>query len=185
VTTALLAMDGVLFDKMIEQLAARGHGVREAGAFLLADREDLAGRRPQLVTAVAYYDDLDPGCLNGAIEFTANGYTALAGVCRREGLRVVGDVHTHPKHRVAQSPTDASHPMVALDGHVAVIVPRYATGTVTPADLGVHVRHNGTWTSRYGPAAVALIEVRRMRLTLRARIARGVRNYLNRVRRTS
>ena len=57
--------------------------------FLLA----RAGRGPdrgvrQRVIAVAYYDDLDPHCLTGGITFTANGYTALAMLCRRDGLRV-------------------------------------------------------------------------------------------------
>ena len=43
-----------------------------------------------------YYDDLDPGSFTGGITFTADGYTALAALCRRDGLWVAADIHTHP-----------------------------------------------------------------------------------------
>jgi proteasome lid subunit RPN8/RPN11 len=183
--TELLSIDGVLFDELIEQLAVRGRGARESGAFLLTDRNSPKDRLPQPVTAIAYYDDLDPDCLNGVINFTADGYTALGAVCRRRELRVVGDVHTHPGRRVAQSPIDAAHPMVALDGHVAIIVPQYATGTVSQADLGVHLRRNGMWTSTYGSEAAAAIRVRLAQPALWTRIMRRIETYLNRARRKS
>lgn len=176
---ALLSMDGALFTELVEQLAMRGRGTRESGAFLLADRKVPDGRRPQPVTAIAYYDDLDPGCLTGAINFTADGFTALAALCRRAELRVVADIHTHPKGRVAQSPIDAAHPMVALDGHVAIIAPRYAAGAVSPADLGVHVRQDGTWTSLYRADAADALQVLRERPTLWARLIGRAKNLLH------
>jgi len=158
--SARLSIDATFFAELMGELARRGQGRRESGAFLLTDRAHPADTLPQPVTAVAFYDDLDPACLTGGITFHATGYTALYARCRREGLRVSGDVHTHPYQRVGQSPTDANHPMVALDGHVALIAPRYAAGVTSAAELGVHVRHRGSWTSLYGPRAAEVVQIR-------------------------
>ncbi|MFC8851488.1 hypothetical protein ACFT5D_00265 [Streptomyces sp. NPDC057144] len=163
-TDARLVFDASMFRGLMRELARRGAGRRESGAFLLTDRDHPADRLPQPVTAIAYYDDLDPGCLTGAITFRADGYTALAARCRREGLRVVGDIHTHPSERVAQSRTDAANPMVALDGHVALIAPRYASGVTDAGALGVYVRESGGWFSSFGPQSAALVRIRTHRL---------------------
>ena len=142
-------------------------------------------RRPQVV-AVAYYDDLDPGCLTGGITFTADGYTALAALCRRDGLQVVADIHTHPGRNVRQSPTDAAHPMTALPGHIALIAPHYARGATSPADLGVHVlQTGGQWQSAYGRDAARIVQLTSARSAaswLQA-VARWLRS-LTRTRRT-
>lgn len=154
-------MDAALWDELTRQLSHRGAGRRESGAFLLAARPSTGStsalpeqREPARVIDVAYYDDLDAHCLTGGIDFSADGYTALAGVLQARQLRVVADIHTHPGSSVQQSCTDASHPMSALPGHVALIAPRYGAGTIHPRDLGVHT-HLGqhTWDSAYGPAA--------------------------------
>jgi hypothetical protein len=154
-------MDKGLFTLLVGELARRGKGERETGAFLLAraGHPQDGSRRPPVV-AVAYYDDLDPGCLTGGITFTADGYTALAVLCRRERLQVVADIHTHPGRNVRQSPTDAAHPMKALPGHVALIAPRYARGVTSPAELGVHVlKAGGQWQSAYGRDAAHIVRL--------------------------
>jgi len=156
-----LTIEKSLFTRLAGELARRGRGERETGAFLLARAGHPQGesRRPQVV-AVAYYDDLDPGCLTGGITFTADGYTALAALCRRDGLQVVADIHTHPRRNVRQSPTDADHPMRAMPGHIALIAPRYASGVTSPADLGVHVlQAGGQWESAYGPDAARIVQL--------------------------
>jgi proteasome lid subunit RPN8/RPN11 len=163
VTDARLVFDSSQFQGMIRELARRGANRRESGAFLLTDRNHPVDLLPQPVTAIAYYDDLAPGCLTGAITFRADGYTALAARCRRDRLRVVGDIHTHPSDRVAQSRTDAANPMIALDGHVALIAPRFATGVTDAGALGVHVRENGGWSSFFGPQSGALVRIRKHR----------------------
>ena len=161
-----LAMNERLFATLISELARRGNGEQESGAFLLA----RAGHRPdeaarQQVTAVAYYDDLDPQCLTGGITFSANGYTALASRCRRDGLRVTGDIHTHPGSKVMQSAIDAAHPMTALPGHIALIAPCYARGITGPADLGVHVlQDGGQWASFYARDAAQVVTLTRGKL---------------------
>lgn len=53
------------------ELAHRGNGERESGAFLLTPPATPRARARQRVIAVAYYDDLDPQCLTGGITFTA------------------------------------------------------------------------------------------------------------------
>jgi proteasome lid subunit RPN8/RPN11 len=160
--TAYLSIDGDLFDELMRQLVDRGRGERESGAFLLTDRGRLPEKTTRQVTALAYYDDLDPGSLTGAIDFGADGYSALAELCRQRGLRVVADIHTHPGRIVAQSRIDAAHPMVALDGHIALIAPCYAVGVTDPCELGVHLRRRGGWESFYGPAAADLVVVVRL-----------------------
>lgn len=182
-----LTIDKSLFAEIIGELARRGRGERESGAFLLARAghpRDGSGRPP--VVAVAYYDDLDPGCLTGGITFTADGYTALAALCRRDGLQVAADIHTHPQRDVRQSPTDAAHPMTALPGHIALIAPRYARGVTSPSDLGVHIlRAGGQWQSAYGPDAARIVRLTSARSAasrLRA-VTRWLRS-LTRIRRT-
>jgi proteasome lid subunit RPN8/RPN11 len=104
---------------LLSELARRGQDRWESGAFLLSERGTNA------VTAVAFYDDLDPNCLTGGISFASAGFTDLWRICRSEGLTVVADVHTHPGTRVMQSDIDATNPMIARVGHVAIIVPSY------------------------------------------------------------
>lgn len=154
-TLRRLKIDTALFAEMIGELARRGGGTREAGAFLLTRAGSGSGPASQdggwqAITAIAYYDDLDPSCLTGTITFTADGYTALAALCRRDGLQIAADIHTHPGPSVRQSRTDATHPMAALPGHVALIVPWFAQGVVKAGDLGAHhYQGDGQWTSRY------------------------------------
>ncbi len=160
-TDPCLVISAGLFARLVHELARRGGGVRESGAFLLSQS---AGSTPaenmaQAVTAIAFYDDLDPACLTGGITFSADGYTALGVICR-DGLRVVADIHTHPASWVDQSRIDAAHPMVALPGHIALIAPRYAKQPVAISDLGAHVfGGTGQWTSHFGRDVYRVLHV--------------------------
>ena len=158
-----LVMDEGLFAALISELARRGNGERETGAFLLARAGHVPDRGARhLVTAVAYYDDLDPGSLTGGITFSADGYTALAALCRRDGLRVVGDIHTHPGSMIMQSAIDTAHPMTAVAGHIALIAPHYAGDVIGPADLGAHIlKDGGKWTSFYARDAARIVGLTR------------------------
>ncbi|MET7951273.1 hypothetical protein [Micromonospora sp. NPDC005324] len=162
--TGRLTIEPGTFDVLLAGLAERGQGHRESGAFLLTDRAHPDNELPQPVTAIAFYDDLDPDCLTGRIDFHAAGYTALQDLCRRDGLRVVGDIHTHPAHRVQQSGIDAAHPMVARDGHVALIAPHFAADVTDVSQLGVHLRVSGNWVSFYAEQAAELLLVPEWRL---------------------
>jgi len=114
-------------------LARRGGGHRESGAFLLA----RPGERQ--VRAWVAYDDLDPDCLVGNISFHAVGFSRLWALCSQHGLSVIADIHTHPGVGTSQSQTDATHPMIATAGHIALITPFYAAAALPPQQVGVHV----------------------------------------------
>jgi hypothetical protein len=155
-----LALSRENFDQLIGQLHRRGRGRLEAGAFLLAERTPSSGTpladRPAVV-AFAFYDDLDATSLTGAITLSANGYAALNSRCRTDGLRVVGDIHTHPGRCVGQSAIDAAHPMAAVRGHVAIIAPNFGRGPIGLRDLGVHVFTAPGWTSHFGDEVLDVI----------------------------
>lgn len=154
---ALLRMRRHDWEEMIAELARRGAGRRESGAFLLSDR---AGE-PRTAVRVVYLDDLDPNCLTGGIELDGLAYSKLWDICDAEGRRVIGDVHTHPGAGVHQSGIDAANPMIAQKRHVALIVPHFARRAVSARDVGVH-RYDGdgwkTWTDK---AAARRLLIRR------------------------
>lgn len=147
-----------LWEQLRIELGRRGlNGRREAGAFLLSDPR---GDKRQVVR-VAYYDDLDPGCLIGNIRFRARGYSRLWAICEEEGLRVVADVHTHPGAIVAQSDTDRSYPMIARSGHIALVLPHFCTRPVTVKEVGVHeFRGAGGWRSWFRNSAGRVLRLR-------------------------
>ncbi|MEO3810789.1 hypothetical protein ABGB17_17455 [Sphaerisporangium sp. B11E5] len=152
------------YEALIRELARRGGGVRESGAFLLTPLDATTQRGPRPITGIAYYDDLDPDCLTGGITFSAIGYSVLNQRCRRDGLQVVGDIHTHPGTLVRQSRIDRGNPMIAIPGHVAIIAPRFAQGVISPVDLGVHVFTGaGNWTSSYGHAVNDVLSIEPVR----------------------
>src|SRR5579871_2672857 len=92
----------------LHELARRGEGHHESGAFLLGRQH--GGRR--VVERFVYYDDLDPYCLDtGIVVFDGAGFGPLWALCRETGLRVVADVHTHGGGRARQSPLDRDNPM--------------------------------------------------------------------------
>jgi proteasome lid subunit RPN8/RPN11 len=144
-----------IWDDLIAELAKRGRGTRESGAFLLGSRD----RR--VVSLVVYYDDLDPDCLTGGISLDGRCYGRLWQQCRDARVRVLADIHTHPGASVGQSTTDREYPMVATGGHVGLIVPRFAQGEPQARDVGFHVYlGEDGWRSWFGRAAA-----RRLRIT--------------------
>jgi proteasome lid subunit RPN8/RPN11 len=154
---ALLRMHRADWEAMIGELGRRGDGVREAGAFLLGDRQG-DGRT---ITQVVYLDDLDPNCLTGGIEFDGLAYSKLWDICDATHRRVIGDVHTHPSRSILQSRTDANNPMVAQAGHVALIVPDFAVHPIRSDHVGVHRYDGDRWKTWTGKAAGRRLFIRR------------------------
>lgn len=113
-----------LWKKLIRELKRRGlKGQRESGAFLLGKRDSI------LITQFICYDDLDPDAFStGIIAFDGDGFIPLWNHCSVHGLKVLADVHTHPGEWTQQSGSDKRYPIIAQQGHIALIVPYFATG---------------------------------------------------------
>ncbi|MGP8215370.1 MAG: hypothetical protein ACLQQ4_07395 [Bacteroidia bacterium] len=110
-----------IWNKLIQALKIRGRGQNESGAFLLGKHES------RIVTTFICYDDLYPETYkNGIIEFPAEGYEKLWKYCKQNNLRVLADIHTHPKSWTDQSESDTNNPMIAQKGHIALIAPYFA-----------------------------------------------------------
>ena len=119
----------------LAEIASRGEGRHESGAFLLGHRDGSRGR----VVRFAYYDDFDSTCLDsGIVIFDGVGFGPLWELCRQTELNVLADLHTHGGPGPArQSPLDRDNPMIAQPGHVALIVPHFATD-FRMRDVGVY-----------------------------------------------
>jgi len=135
-------------------LRKRGQGCHESGAFLLARRDDPE----RVVHEWLAYDELDPEAFNlGYVRLKTAAFSRLWEFCDRRLLQVVADVHTHP-WGPRQSDSDRAFPMIALAGHIALIVPRFARGEPKPVDVSLNVyRGGGHWISVSGRAAASKI----------------------------
>jgi proteasome lid subunit RPN8/RPN11 len=120
--------------RIIQDLERRGRHEHEAGAFLLGTER----RRRFEVRDVVFYDDLDPHAYaTGVCVLHGDAFAKLWALCREKKLTVVADVHSHPG-AATRSPTDKANPMVARAGHVALIVPDYASWPILWGRLGVY-----------------------------------------------
>jgi hypothetical protein len=143
----LVEASAQLWAELIEHLRAQGGGVRESGAFLLGHKTE-AGRT---VMRFLPYEQLQADALHGDyVSLTAASFSKLWDLCRSEGLSVAADVPTH-RFGASQSRSDRANPMVALAGHIALIVPRFAQGAIRVKDVGMYVyRGSHQWTSYSG-----------------------------------
>jgi proteasome lid subunit RPN8/RPN11 len=128
------------------ELRRRGRQQRESGAFLLGIQEDNRRRIAKFI----YYDDLDPHCLDtGIVVLDGSVFGKLWKLCRDVNMQVVADVHTHPGIPF-QSGTDRDNPMIAVAGHIAIIVPNLAQRLVGANDLGIYkYRGNHQWQAYF------------------------------------
>lgn len=152
----LLESSTQLWANLIEHLRLQGAGIRESGAFLLG-RKTETGR---LLTRFLPYEQLQVDALHDDyVALTAASFAKLWELCRADGLTVVGDVHTH-RFGAGQSRSDCTNPMVALAGHIALIVPRFAQGKVRRQDLGMYVYEgNHQWATFSGSDVTHLLRL--------------------------
>ena len=146
-----LSCPGSVWRSGVAEVARRGGGRRESGAFLLGRRRGARGR----VERFAYYDDFEPSCLDsGIIVFAGTGFGPLWELCRRTGLSVLADIHTHGgPGKARQSELDRTNPIIAQPGHIALIVPNFGCN-FRMRDMGIYGylgRHR--WRDLSGPRA--------------------------------
>lgn len=139
-----LSCSWLLWHRLLAKLRQRGrYGKNESGAFLLGKRR--AGR--VRIVQFVLYDDLDPNCLKtGIVRFDGRYFGTLWDICKRRGVSVVADVHTHPEGP-EQSDSDRANPMISIPGHIAIIVPHFAAPPVRRQRLGIY-QYQGSkrWT---------------------------------------
>ena len=130
----------------------REHGrrcSRESGAFLLGHHEAGSVR----FTDFVLYDDLDPHALeSGIVRFDGRYFGDLWAICKSRRLTVVADVHVHPGES-AQSASDRDHPMICQAGHIALILPCFATGTQRRRYVGIYRYLGGKQWETVEPSA--------------------------------
>ncbi|HDV6370376.1 TPA: Mov34/MPN/PAD-1 family protein [Burkholderia cepacia] len=132
-----LACDVWLWRRLVRGLRHRSDGRRESGAFLLGHIDGEV----RTITNFVMYDDLDPHALDsGYVHIDGCHMGLLWALCREQGVSVVADIHTHPRG-YGQSDTDRQNPMVAVRGHIGIIVPEFAARTVSRQNLGIYVYH--------------------------------------------
>lgn len=134
-----LTVPAPLWRILLTGLHERTHGRHESGAFLLG-RIGVTGRQ---VERIVYYDDLDPHAYRtGVVVMHAASFGPLWDLCRSSGQSVVADIHVHPEG-AWQSLADRNNPMIAMAGHLALIVPHFARPPVLPESLGFY-EYRGT-----------------------------------------
>ncbi len=140
-----LSCSWFLWRRLKAKLRERGpHCRRESGAFLLGRRIGSSAR----IVDFVLYDDLDPRALDsGIVRFDGRYFGELWAICKARGLSVVADVHVHPGGS-GQSDSDREHPMISRAGHIALILPHFATGAQPRRDIGVYRYLGGKrWTT--------------------------------------
>lgn len=130
----LLRIAPRLWTGLAGDLYRRTEGRHESGAFLLG-RKDEAGRT---ALSLVYYDELDPRAYaSGVCILHADAFSQLWDRCSQLGQTVVADVHVHPG-RAGQSLSDRENPMIAREGHLALILPRMATPPIRRWSVGFY-----------------------------------------------
>jgi hypothetical protein len=120
----------------VAELARRTNGgMRESGAYLLGVDVPQGGQR---ILEFVFYDDIDPHALDsGIVTIRQTALPRLWGLCRARGYGVVADVHVHP-FGYQQSPSDQANPVMPRSGHIAMILPDFATGEPRPGNIGLY-----------------------------------------------
>lgn len=141
----------------MSQLKLKTEGGHESGCFVLGITQGHIRR----ATRCVYYDELDPKAYSsGVCILEGDAFTKLWEICRSEKLSVVADVHTHP-HAAFQSESDRTNPMIARQGHLAIIIPNFASGWIWRHHLGLY-RYEGDhrWVNLSGWQARRYLKVK-------------------------
>src|SRR6266498_344319 len=115
----MLELSSRLWSRLLHHLRTESAGVRESGAFIVGSIATGTRRGADFIP----YEALQPDALNeDFVELSSEAFSNLWTICGDKRLEVVADIHSH-RFGVQQSYTDRANPMLALRGHVAIIVP--------------------------------------------------------------
>jgi proteasome lid subunit RPN8/RPN11 len=96
------------------------------------------------------------------VHFNGAAYGLLWVICRSSNLNVIGDIHTHPGYAI-QSFSDRQNPMIAIKGHIALIVPRFAKQIVLQHELGIYeYAGEHRWKNHSGKNAARIFYIGRL-----------------------
>ena len=142
--------------EIFRELDRRGDRRHEAGAFLLGSSRH--GRRS--ITDVVYYDELDSDAYaSGVCILHGDAFAMLWAICRERGCTVVADVHTHAGLGF-QSHSDKTNPMVAREGHIAIILPDFAHWPIAMDRMGIYeYRGDHNWINHSPKRAPAFFYI--------------------------
>ena len=142
-----LTIPSGLWRELLGELHRRTGERHESGAFLLGH----SGEPRRRIVEAIYYDDLDSDAYRtGIVVMNAPSFGLLWDQCRSSGLSVVADIHVHPR-AAYQSRADRENPMIAMAGHLALIVPNFARPPVMLERLGFfEYRGSHRWRSLGG-----------------------------------
>lgn len=145
-----------LWNRLLRELHRRTEGKHESGAFLLG-RVDGSQRT---ATLAVYYEDLDPAAYDsGVCILHADAFGRLWDICASTGLSVVADTHVHGGG-ARQSRSDRENPMIALPGHIALILPRMAKAPVRRWSVGIYeYLGDHEWRSHGGCRASRVLNI--------------------------
>ena len=122
------------WNRLLRELHLRTEGEHESGAFLLGSVEGSE----RTATSAVYYEDLDPAAYeSGVCILHADAFGRLWDICASTGLSVVADAHVHGGG-AGQSCSDRENPMIALPGHIALIIPRMSKAPVRRWSVGIY-----------------------------------------------
>ena len=149
----LLELAPVVWTAILEHLRQQGEGIRESGGFLLG--RVRSGVR--VVTGFLPYEQLQADALQADfVHLSGASFSRLWDHCATHGLEVVADVHTH-RYGAGQSRSDSENPMLAITGHIALIIPDFAQRPVGLEHLGLYVYQGAHYWTRYRGSTVARV----------------------------
>lgn len=142
-----------LWAAILTHLREQGAGVRESGGFLLGQVHNGVRK----VTRFLPYEELQADALQtDFVHLSSASFSRLWDYCATNALEVVADVHTH-RFGAGQSRSDSENPMLAIAGHVALIIPDFAQGPVGLEQIGLYVYQGAHRWTRYRGASVARV----------------------------
>ena len=98
------------------------------------------------IMSVLYPCGYDVARSRGLVRVGPDTTAEMGRWLRRQSLRALAQVHTHPTGWTGHSRTDDDGPIVSAEGFVSIVWPHYASlPPTTVRDFGVHRLSSGRW----------------------------------------